>query len=223
MRALCLSIETYNRSGYELDELISREQFTTDGFGVAGAIGLDSSQGKIASWVSPILIIRRLESLYVSWCMTASGLRTELDTVAMMRQRMVKGCEQLIDIDELQFRHMICLESSLDPIGQLAQYSPGTGTICWQDDQDECPDYFILALSDEDQRPTFGTRRTTPLKFSLASDPVISSRGPQTWIRRDWFFTFDETTCGNLGDSFRPRTLLATSMAIATYALQFSS
>jgi hypothetical protein len=50
-RALCLSIETYNRSEDELDELdelITLEKSSTDGFGAAGAIGLDSSQDKIA-------------------------------------------------------------------------------------------------------------------------------------------------------------------------------
>jgi hypothetical protein len=75
--------------------------------------------------------------------MTTPGLRTELDTVVMMRKRMVNECEQLANMNELEFRHVICSVSSPDPVGQLAQCSPDTGTKHWQDDESECPDYRV--------------------------------------------------------------------------------
>ncbi|KAF3035972.1 hypothetical protein E8E12_007740 [Didymella heteroderae] len=142
---LCGFYATYF-PGDEPDELPSLEHFNTNGFGGATTIWSDPPQHKVPSWVDPLLKITGLETLKVSLRMTAPGLQNELEAVLMMRRCMVKGCEQLTNADELEFRHVICSESSPNASGQLVRYNPGTGTIRWLDD---------VALSPENGENTF--------------------------------------------------------------------
>lgn len=102
LRTLCLSIESYDVNVLS-DALPTLEHFNLNGFALVDTPWDDLRQHSIASWVDPLLKIQGLETLEISWQMSAPGLQEVLDAVVMMRQHMVKGREQLTNASELAF------------------------------------------------------------------------------------------------------------------------